>query len=259
MSKTPASAEEKPLYPMRINKYLADKGYSTRRGADELIEKNRVFINGKLARLGDKILQKDIVEVRLGKKNLEKKYEYFAYNKPRSIATHASTDEETDIQMTLPKEAEKLGLFPVGRLDKASHGLIILTNDGRITDRLLNPDKEHDKEYVVRTKLPLRDSFKKHMEAGVDIEGYMTKPAKVAVRGENVFAITLTEGKKHQIRRMVVAMHNEVADLSRTRVLNIRLGTLKSGELRAIEGDELQKFLEKLGLAGNPSAKLTDA
>ena len=238
----------KPRFPMRINKYLAEKGYATRRGADELITRNRVFINGKIAELGSKVEEKDVVEVRLGKKESAKKYSYFAYNKPRSIITHSSQDGETEILELLPKEAQDLGLFPVGRLDKASNGLIILTNDGRVTDRLLNPEKEHDKEYVVRTKMPIRDSFKKYMEAGVNIEGYLTKPTKVTVRGENVFAITLTEGKKHQIRRMVVAMHNEVTDLSRTRVLNIKLGTLKSGLIRTIEGDELEIFLEKLGL-----------
>jgi 23S rRNA pseudouridine2604 synthase len=136
----------------------------------------------------------------------------------------------------------------VGRLDKDSHGLIILTNDGRITDRLLNPNAAHDKEYIVKTKYPLRDSFRTHMEAGVDIEGYMTKPAKVKILGEKSFAITLTEGKKHQVRRMVVAMHNEVEDLKRSRVLNIKIGKLNAGDFRTIEGEELKEFLKALGL-----------
>jgi 23S rRNA pseudouridine2604 synthase len=249
--------DEKSEYPMRINKYLAQKGYSTRRGADELVERQRVFINGQVAELGSKVSENDTVEVRTGKRTVEKKYYYFAYNKGRGVITHSAQkkgrdDDETEISENLPKEASELGLFPVGRLDKDSHGLIILTNDGRITDRLLNPDRVHDKEYAVRVKLMLRESFIKHMENGVNIEGYQTRPCKVRLTGTNSFSITLTEGKKHQIRRMVVAMHNEVVELKRTRVLNIKLGTLKANEIRAIEGTELQEFLELLGLASAP-------
>ncbi len=137
----------------------------------------------------------------------------------------------------------------MGRLDKASDGLIILTNDGRITDRLLNPAHAHEKTYDVTTKAPLRASFKDKMEGGVDIEGYTTKPAKVEMLGENRFRVTLTEGKSHQVRRMVVALFNEVASLKRTRIMNITLGTLKAGGYRPIEGEELREFLTGLGLA----------
>jgi 23S rRNA pseudouridine2604 synthase len=234
-----------PTYPMRINRYLALHGYATRRGADELIEKKRVIINGRIAVLGDKVNEGDTVEVKSGKRPTQ--YLYFAYNKPRGVITHSPQEEETSINDAVP-ELSAQGVFPVGRLDKDSHGLIILTNDGRITDRLLNPNAEHDKEYVVKTKHSLRDSFREHMEAGVDIEGYQTKPTKVKILGEKTFAITLTEGKKHQVRRMVVAMHNEVEDLKRTRVLNIKLGKLNAGEFRTIEGDELKEFLKALGL-----------
>ncbi|KND49512.1 MAG: 23S rRNA pseudouridine synthase [Parcubacteria bacterium C7867-008] len=233
------------VYPMRINRYLALKGHATRRGADELVDKHRVLINGRVAVLGDKVNESDMVEVKSGKKAAERLY--FAYNKPRGVITHSPGEEETDIRENVPELADK-GVFPVGRLDKDSHGLIILTNDGRITDRLLNPNAEHDKEYTVKTKYPMRDSFRTHMEAGVDIEGYVTKPAKVKILGEKSFAITLTEGKKHQVRRMVVAMHNEVEDLKRNRVLNIKLGTLGGGKFRAIEGEELKEFLKFLGL-----------
>ncbi|CAN5698606.1 hypothetical protein BH11PAT2_BH11PAT2_05190 [soil metagenome] len=248
-------------YPMRINKYLARQGIATRRDADELITRERVLINGRIAGLGDKVLETDSVEVRASKRSTKegvqglKKHYYFAYNKPRGKTTpqrgvRDTDDDDAEDMQNLPKEVADLGLFPVGRLDKGSHGLMILTNDGRITDRLLNPDKAHDKEYVVKTKLPLRDSFRAHMEEGVDIEGYLTKPAKVELRGDTTFAITLTEGKKHQIRRMVVAMHNEVLDLKRSRILNIKLGTLKAGELRPIEGKELEDFLKSLALVG---------
>jgi len=231
---------------IRINKYLAGKGYATRRGADELIGQGRVFVNGKPARLGDKVTDTDTVEVRFGRR--KPVYRYYAYNKPRGVVTHSPGEGEMDIKQVLPELAE---LFPVGRLDKDSHGLIILTDDGRVTERLLSPHREHDKEYVVRTKLPLRPSVKARLEEGVLIEGYQTKPAKVRILGENTASITLTEGKKHQVRRMVVALGNEVVDLKRVRVLNVSLGKLKAGEARPIEGDELNEFLNRLGLGGS--------
>lgn len=237
--------DDVPEYPMRINRYLALQGHATRRGADELIAKKRVILNGRIAILGDKVNEGDKIEIKSGKRPTQ--HLYFAYNKPRGVITHSAQEDETDINEAVP-ELSAQGIFPVGRLDKDSHGLIILTNDGRITDRLLNPKAEHDKEYVVKTKFPLRDSFASHIEAGVDIEGYQTKPAKVKILGEKSFAITLTEGKKHQVRRMVVAMHNEVEDLKRSRVLNIKLGKLNAGEFRPIEGDELKEFLKALGL-----------
>lgn len=231
-------------FPMRLNRYLAKAGYATRRGADELIEKRRVYVNGRVASLGDKVNEGDKVEVKSGKgpkvPNL-----YVAYHKPRGVTTHS---DDTDIKSETQDIRELRDLFPIGRLDKDSSGLIILTNDGRITDRLLNPAFEHEKEYVVKTARPLRASFKEYMEKGVDIEGYRTQPAKVRILGENRFSIILTEGKKHQVRRMVVAMHNEVKELKRTRVMDIRLGSLPEGGWRAIEGKEKADFLSSLGL-----------
>lgn len=233
-------------FPMRINKYLALQGYATRRQADELVTKKRVFINGRLAVLGDKVQEGDEVEVRAHKRAVP--YTYVAYHKPQGVITHSPSDGETDIGMELANIPQLRGVFPIGRLDKDSSGLIILTNDGRITDRLLNPVSEHEKEYVVKTARPLRSSFKEHMERGVDIEGYHTKQTKVRILGENRFSIVLTEGKKHQVRRMVVAMHNEVKELKRMRILNIRLGNLPSGEWRKIEGEEQATFMRTLGL-----------
>jgi len=245
---TPTAEEKKSEYPMRINKYLAHKGYATRKAADELITKGRVYVNDRIATLGDKITEKDTVEVRVNKRDVQKTLVYFAYNKPRSVITHSPQNEEKGITDMVPELTQKYGVFPVGRLDKDSHGLIILTNDGRITDRLLNPDKEHEKEYIVHTKEKLRPSFKEYIERGVNIEGYVTKPASVRMLGANSFSITITEGKKHQIRRMVVALFNEVVDLERIRVMNIRLNGLKMGGYRAIEGKDLEIFLKSLGL-----------
>lgn len=236
-----------PQASMRLNKYLAHAGVATRRDADVLIASGRVMVNGKKAVLGMQVTNTDRVKV-TGTKNRTSQHAYVAYHKPRGIVSHSPQQDEEDIVAALPAEFQRLNLFPVGRLDKDSYGLIILTNDGRITDRLLNPSAVHEKEYSVRTKLPLRLSFKKHMEAGVAIDDYTTRPAKLRVTGEKSFSIVLTEGKKHQIRRMVVAMHNEVVELKRTRVMNIRIGKLATGKARNIEGDELKEFLESLGL-----------
>jgi pseudouridine synthase len=266
---------DKALYPMRINKYLALKNYSTRRGADDLITSKKVFINGVLAVLGDKIHETDTVEVKYRGKTAPK-FAYFAFNKPIGMTTgiekentpvvakyidpslgrnnvrlHIKRKEKElpkDIIASLPKELHALKLFPIGRLDKDSHGLIILTNDGRVTDRLLNPKFEHSKEYEVTTARPLRNNFKEKIEAGIHIEGYVTKPAEATRLNERRFSIVLTEGKTHQIRRMVSALFNEVSDLKRTRIMNIQLSNLPENTARAIEGKELADFLSNLGL-----------
>lgn len=236
----------KKRFPLRINKYLAEERHSTRRGADELIAQGRVFLNGKLAKLGEMVNEGDRVEVRYrGEK--KKKLIYLAYNKPRGIITHSAEAGEEDINDKVPIE----GVFPVGRLDKDSSGLIILTNDGRITDRLLNPDYYHEKEYIVTTKERLRSNFKEKMEAGVQIDKERTRPCKVEIIGEKKFKITLTEGKKHQIRRMCAALFQEVDTLKRVRVMNVKIGNLRENEYRAIEGRELGAFLDSLEIPVN--------
>ena len=212
---------------VRINKYLALKKISTRRGADELVSAKKVYINSKLAVLGDKVNEADKVEVKGAE---QKEYKYCAYNKPIGIET----------------DSPEAGLFPLGRLDKASHGLLILTNDGRITDQLLNPKFFHEKEYVVRTSNKLRSNFKQKMEAGVNIEGYLTKKCKVKILSPFTFKVILTEGKKHQIRRMCANLFQEVADLKRERIMNIKLGNLKLGTMREINGEELTIFLNQV-------------
>jgi len=237
--------QEAPLYPMRINKYLALKNFATRRGADDLVASGKVLLNGRVAVLGDKVTETDSVTVSGFKK---KKYLYFAYNKPTGVITHSPEDHEEDIRAQVGSELTDRGVFPIGRLDKASHGLMILTNDGRITDRLLNPKFDHEKEYEVMTQDRIRDSFPEYMSKGVVIEGYKTRPCIVKKLDDNLFRITLNEGKKHQIRRMVAAMYNQVTDIKRTRILNIKLGQLRDGAYRPIEGKELGEFLKHLGI-----------
>jgi pseudouridine synthase len=227
-------------YPMRINKYVASRGIATRKDADTLIEKGLVTINGRKAVLGDKVQETDKIEV----KGARTKYRYFAYYKPSGVITHSPQYGEKDIMRSIPLRS----LFPVGRLDKRSSGLIILTDDARVTDRLLNPAFAHDKEYRVTTQTELPSNFKKVMERGVDIGGYVTKPCLVEIRSDNKFTITLTEGKKHQIRRMCDALKMSVAQLERVRVMNIKLGALKPNEYREITGVEQAQFLKAIGL-----------
>jgi 23S rRNA pseudouridine2604 synthase len=233
-------------FPMRVNKYLAFTNHSTRKGGDELVEKGMVFINDRKAVLGDMVQETDRVDVR--RKGKQPVYHYMALNKPSGVNTHKESADDTDVLDLVPKEMRVHKFFPIGRLDKASEGLIILTDDGRVTDRLLNPKYDHDKTYEVKVKMPLRTNFKEKMEGGVDIEGYETKPCEVTITGEKSFRVVLTEGKTHQIRRMVAALFNEVVSLKRSRILNIKLGSMPSGGYRIIQGDELSLFLKNLGL-----------
>ena len=225
---------------MRINTYLAHQKYCTRREADALIERGRVRINGRRAVLGDKVEEGDVVEAGLRRRH----WRYYAYHKPRGIITHSPQEGEEEISEIsgLP------GIFPVGRLDKDSSGLIILTNDGRVTQALLSPEGENEKEYTVRTKDPLPRDFSYRMERGVDIGGYVTKPCRIRILGERHFSITLTEGKKHQIRRMCGAFGQSALELRRTRILNVRLGSLVAGQYRELTGKERDIFLASLGL-----------
>ena len=221
---------EEPKYPMRINRYLAWQKHSTRRGADALIEQGLVSVNGRGAKIGETIQATDKVEVRSGKR--PKTYSYAVYHKPWGVITHSP----------IP------GLFPLGRLDKSSSGLLLLTDDGRVTDRLLNPDYDHEKEYVVSVREPLRSNFARQMSGGVDIDDYVTRPCQVETINDHTFRIVLTEGKKHQIRRMCAALQVEVTGLARIRIMNIRLGQLPLGAHRPLTATEQATFLKSLGL-----------
>ena len=234
---------EKEEYPIRINKYLAMKKVSTRRGADDLIERGLIKINGKRAKLGDKVNEGDKVDVS-DKAIKERNFKYVAFYKPRGIVTHSPQSNEKSIADVID-----LGdLFPIGRLDKESEGLIILTNDGRITDRLLNPEFEHEKEYrvVVREKVPSR--VVKVLEAGVMENDERLTAKKVSILGNGHLSITLTQGKRHQIRRMLSFMRLTVEKLKRVRIMNVKLTGLLSGETRVLEGKEKEKFLKGLDL-----------
>lgn len=231
-------------FPMRINKYLAHKGLATRRSADVLIESGKVFVNGKKAVIGQQIAASDTVEVRGAKKE----FRYIAYYKPRGVISHSPEKGEEDIVMRIEKDYGLTGLFPIGRLDKDSEGLMILTDDGRITGRLLDPEHGHTRVYDVVLDKKINNPFLKAIESGVNIEGYMTKPADAEKLSDSRVRITLTEGKKHQIRRMCAALGYQVQRLCRVSIADITLSDMKPSQYRILKGPELKNFLQELGL-----------
>jgi len=232
-------------FPIRINKYLALKNYATRKGADELIKKGYVFINGKKAVLGDQVYRDE--DVTVSDKAPKKDYVYYAYNKTVGVSTNP--DVKTKDILSVTKFKEKV--FPIGRLDKDSHGLILMTNDGRTTDRLLSPTYVHEKEYVVKVDPNFSDKFIELMSNGVHFDKFISKKCKVwrhTSKSKDTFNIILTEGKKRQIRRMCEALHHKVVNLKRIRIMNIELGKLNEGEYREIKGAELDTLLKSLNL-----------
>ena len=218
----------------RINVALRNTGKATRREADELISAGKVYVNGVKATLGMQVSPTDQIEIR-GK---TKEYRYFLYNKPIGIVTTQPQGDEKDIVST---SKFPIKVFPIGRLDKESSGLLIMTNDGRIIDDFLSPDKDHEKEYIVNVDKMVTRIFKEKMEKGVLIGGdqkldqYKTKPCKVQLIGDKSFSIILTEGKNRQIRRMTEALGFKVMKLERTRIGKFMIGKLKPGEWREVK------------------------
>lgn len=233
-------------YPLRINKYLSSQDYCSRREADGLIKAGLVKINGRVAILGDKVSETDKIEVSPSVKSRLTTLKYYAYHKPDSVVTHISEDGQTDIKEIFPLKDKTI--FPVGRLDKSSRGLIILTNDGRITGKLLGPEMNREKEYAVRVDKKISGFFLNKMSYGLNLGDFITKPCQAKQTGFDEFNIILTEGKKHQIRRMCDALGFVVKDLQRIRIMNIGLKDLKPNEYREIKEKELEIFLSELGL-----------
>jgi 23S rRNA pseudouridine2604 synthase len=234
-------------FPMRLNKFLAHRGFTTRKGADTLIAAGRVFVNGKEAPLGYKVLASDRVEIQ----DFETpSYTYILYHKPRGVITHSPENGEVDIVTRLRTDHGITGLFPIGRLDKDSEGLIILTNDGRITERVLNPDVGHEREYEVTVDKRVTQTFLNAFAKGIIIEGYKTKPAQATIKNADTFtfSVVLTEGKKHQVRRMCAALGYQVRSLKRVRILDLTLKQLKPGAFYTLKPKEYKAFQHSLGL-----------
>ncbi|MDA8621216.1 23S rRNA pseudouridine(2604) synthase RluF [Psychrosphaera sp.] len=227
----------------RLNKFISESGYCSRREADKLIEQKRVKINGKLPELGTKVLDGDTVTVN-GKTinaSAENKSDrvYIAYNKPIGITCTTERHVRGNIidAINHPKR-----IFPIGRLDKPSDGLIFLTSDGDIVNKILRAENAHEKEYVVVVDKPLNERFKSRMEKGIPILGTVTKPCRVKLLGPKKFSIILTQGLNRQIRRMCEYLGFEVTKLQRTRIMNVDLKGLKPGQWRELTNQEMNQI-----------------
>ncbi len=232
-------------YPIRINRYLYLNNICSRRGADKFIQNGEVHINGKVAKLGQKVNKGDKVTIGKTIKNLKENYKYYIYNKPIGVVSHNPQFGEKDAIQDAKLDSN---FFPVGRLDKASEGLMLLTNDGRIVNKILNPEFSHKKEYEVKLDKPIKNHDIKILSKGVDIEGYKTKPAQVLKSSEKTLKMTLTEGKKHQIRRMLMALGYQVQNLKRVSIMHLQLKDLRTSQKRELTKQESKVLLKELNI-----------
>lgn len=228
---------------MRINKFLAETGTVSRRGADKWIEEGRITINGELATIGSQVQDGDIVCVDGKPVAKEEQLVYIALNKPVGIT---STTEKHIKGNVVDFVNHPLRIFHIGRLDKDSEGLLLLTNDGDIVNEILRAEHHHEKEYVVQVDKPITDKFLQQMAAGVDILDTTTLPCRVEKISSNVFKIILEQGLNRQIRRMCSALGYSVKRLQRIRIMNIHLGNLKVGQWRALTEQERKELFKHL-------------
>jgi 23S rRNA pseudouridine2604 synthase len=225
---------------VRLNKYISETGVCSRREADKLIEAGRVTCNGLLAVLGTQVGEADEVRVDGRLLGQRKKQIYIALNKPAGITCTTETHVEGNI---IDFVGHKERIFPIGRLDKESEGLILLTNDGDIVNEILRSENNHEKEYLVTVERAVTDLALKMMADGVRIMGEITKPCKVSRVNEKTFRMILTQGLNRQIRRMCSALGYRVQHLRRVRIINIDLGTLAPGEWRELAETEVAALL----------------
>jgi 23S rRNA pseudouridine2604 synthase len=228
---------------MRINKFLAETGIVSRRGADKWIEEGRVTINGMQATVGSKVEAGDTVCVDGKLVQKEEQLVYIALNKPVGIT---STTEKHIKGNVVDFVNHPLRIFHIGRLDKESEGLLLLTNDGDIVNEILRAENHHEKEYVVQVDKPITDQFLKSMASGVEILDTKTLPCKVEKISSHVFKIILEQGLNRQIRRMCSALGYSVKRLQRIRIMNIHLGSLKVGQWRDLTEKERTELFQLL-------------
>ena len=227
----------------RLNKFISESGYCSRRAADKLIEDNRVTINDKHPELGTKVNAGD--EVRVNGKIISASPDnktdrvYIAYNKPIGITCTSEPHVRGNIIEAIGHSQR---IFPIGRLDKPSEGLIFLTSDGDIVNKILRAENAHDKEYIVTVDKPISEHFVERMSRGVPILGTITKPCMVNVKSPFVFTIILTQGLNRQIRRMCEYLDYEVTRLKRSRIMSVELGRLKQGQWRDLTTEEMAEI-----------------
>ena len=225
------------LNSTRLNKYISESGICSRREADRFIENGNVFINGKKAKIGDQVFPGDRVKV--NGNEIEPKEEedlvLIAFNKPVGITSTTEANVKSNI-VDYVNHSDRI--FPIGRLDKDSQGLIFLTNNGDIVNKILRAGNKHEKEYIVTVDKPVTEEFIAAMAAGVPILGVMTKKCKVSKEGPFTFKIILVQGMNRQIRRMCEYFGYEVTRLERTRIMNITLKGIPLGEWRELTPEE---------------------
>jgi 23S rRNA pseudouridine2604 synthase len=230
---------------VRLNKYLSESGACSRREADTLIAEGRVTVNGVPAVLGTQVFEADDVRLdgdRVGAARKKAKPVYIALNKPTGITCTTERHVAGNI-IDFVGHSERI--FPIGRLDKDSEGLILLTNDGDIVNEVLRAEHAHEKEYIVSVDRPITPEFVEQMSAGVRLSDATTKPCKVMKLGPKVFRIVLTQGLNRQIRRMCEALGYTVETLQRVRIMHIRLGELPLGRWRQLSAQEIAPLLPK--------------
>lgn len=224
---------------MRINKYISDSGYCSRREADRLIEQGAVTIDGKRAKIGSTVSEGQEVRIHGEVIINNNKSIFIAYNKPYGIVTTTDLNDSDNIISAIGFEER---IFPIGRLDKDSEGLIILTNEGDIVNKMLRVNNNHDKEYTVTVDKMITEDFIKKMKNGVFILGVVTRKCEIEKAGTHTFNVTLRQGLNRQIRRMCESLGYKVIRLERIRIMHIHLGNLKPGKWRHLREDEVSQL-----------------
>lgn len=225
---------------MRLNKFISESGACSRREADAWITAGRVTVNGKSAVLGTQVAENDVVLVDGGPLSAGRKAVYIALNKPRGITCTTERDVAGNIVDFI---GHRERIFPIGRLDKDSEGLILLTNNGDIVNEILRVEHGHEKEYLVTVERPVTATFLAMMAGGVKIGGEKTKPCVVTKTGPATFRIVLTQGLNRQVRRMCSALGYRVQSLQRVRIMHIQLGALAPGRWRDLTDAEIRPLL----------------
>lgn len=232
---------------IRLNKYISESGFCSRREADKLIEQGKVMVDGVKATMGTKVAKGQVVKVNGKLISKEEELVYIALNKPVGITCTTEHKVKGNIVDFVNHEKR---IFPIGRLDKDSQGLILLTNDGDIVNKILRAGNNHEKEYIVTVNKPINDEFIRRMGNGIKILGQVTKKCYVKKEGNNTFRIILTQGLNRQIRRMCEALGYEVVKLKRVRIMNINLGELKIGKWRDLTYKELKELNSLISTSG---------
>lgn len=225
---------------MRLDKYLSDAGVLTRTESARAAKNGQITVNGVVTRRSSGHIDptKDIICYN-GQKIIYREFTYIMLNKPEGYVSATDDKLSPTVLALLPDELQRIGLFPCGRLDKNTLGLMILTNNGPLAHKLLSPKNHVDKKYRFETKFPVSEADVKSLESGVDIGGYMTAPCRVEMTGEREGYITLTEGKYHQIKLMAIAVHNQITYLERVTFGEVKLDTnLARGEWRYLTENE---------------------